>query len=107
MTKEREVGFIAFWKATDLWFQASEEEKKDFMDKLEKVFAKAESKGVKRHGIYDCSWSSEWRYFTYWTAPNTHVIEEAMEELVEVGDINKYNIQHHFIGRKTLSDLVQ
>ncbi|RHW32840.1 hypothetical protein D1B31_21075 [Neobacillus notoginsengisoli] len=107
MSQEREVGFVAFWKATDSWFNATEQERADFMDKIEIIFKEAEAKGIKRSGIYDCSWSSEWRYFTFWTAPNTYVIEEVMEKLLDIGDINHYNIQHHYIGRKIKGDIIQ
>jgi len=57
-------------------------------------------KGVKMHGVYDCCWSTEWKYFTFWEVPNLELLEEVMEELSEIGDINMYNAQRHFVGRK-------
>ena len=50
--------------------------------------------------VYDCSWSSEWRYFSFWECPSIEVLEETIEKLEECGDINVYNIQHHYIGRE-------
>jgi len=103
---ERPFGFVAFWKATDSWFAADEETKKDFMGKIAAI-NEARKKGVQTFGNFDCSWSSEWRYFTFWLCPNLEVLEETMKKLVEIGDINKFNIQHHYIGRQTAEDLVQ
>ena len=100
-------GFVAFWKATDSWFAAEESVKKDFMDKLSAIMEGARSKGVETFGNFDCSWSCEWRYFTFWICPDLKILEETMEKLVEIGDINFYNEQHHYIGRRTKDDLVQ
>ncbi len=107
MGNERELGFVAFWKATDSWFNASESDKSDFMQKLEKIFDKARAQGVVMHGPYDCSWSCEWRYFSFWQCPTLAILEETMAELAEIGDINLYNAQHHYVGRKTAAELLQ
>ncbi len=98
---EQRVGFVAFWKSTDSWYESSSEDRKVFNEKIEKIFEKAEANGIERHGFYDCSWSTEWRYFTFWTAPNTQVIEEACIELEAMGDVNFYNSQYHIVGRQT------
>ena len=105
--EERELGFVAFWKATDSWFSASIEDKAVFMEKLDKIFEKARKQGVVMHGPYDCSWSCEWRYFSFWQCPTLSILEETMAELVEMGDINLYNAQHHYVGRKTAENLLQ
>jgi len=107
MKKKNSLGFIAFWKATDTWFQENNEEKESFKKELEKIFEEAKEKGVKMHGVYDCCWSTKWSYFTFWECPNIEVLEETMNKLRAIGDINKYNEQHHYIGRKIPQDLVQ
>lgn len=104
---DRPLGFFAVWKATDTWFQAGEDAKKKFMNQIEQIFAEARKKGIKMHGVYDCSWSSEWRYFTFWECPNLEVLEETMRKLAEIGDINMYNEQRHFVGRLIPDDVVQ
>jgi hypothetical protein len=93
------VGFVAFWKASDVWFTENENTKKKFTDDMNAIFKEAQSKGVVMHGSYDCSWSSEWRYFTFWECPNIEILEETCKKLQAIGDINKYNIQHHYVGR--------
>lgn len=107
MEQERELGFVAFWKATDRWFGASKSDKAVFMEKLDAIFSKARGQGVVMHGPYDCSWSSEWRYFSFWQCPTLAILEETMAALVEIGDINLYNEQHHYVGRKTVEALLQ
>lgn len=97
---EQPIGFFAVWKATDTWFAASQEEKRHFNERITAIFRKAKGKGVRSYGVFDCSWSSEWRYFTFWTAPDVETLEEVMAELAETGDINKYNEQRHFVGRQ-------
>ncbi|HEX7713450.1 MAG TPA: DUF6616 family protein [Bacillota bacterium] len=105
--QERPLGFFAAWKATDTWFRTSEKEKAQFMKEIEKIFNVAKEKGVKMHGVYDCSWSSEWRYFTFWECPNLEILEETMGKLAAIGDINMYNEQRHFIGRLIPEEVIQ
>lgn len=104
---ERPFGFVAFWKATDSWFSADEQTKKEFMESINAIMEEAHSKGIQTFGNFDCSWSCEWRYFTFWLCPNLEVLEETMAKLVEIGDINLFNIQHHYIGRRTAEEIVQ
>lgn len=107
MDDSQPLGFIAFWKATDTWFEAEEEEKERFLKVLDKIFEEAKAQGVRMHGIYDCSWSSEWRYFTFWECPDLETLEGTMRKLVSIGDINMYNVQRHFVGRRLEEDLIQ
>lgn len=102
-----ELGFVAFWKATDAWFNVDKKVKEEFMLKLKEVMEEAKSKGIKTFGNFDCSWSSQWRYFTFWTCPNIELLEETMKKLVDIGDINLFNEQHHYVGRLTENDFVQ
>lgn len=104
---DRPYGFIAFWKATDAWYSATDEVKDAFMKDLIKINMEAKEKGVVTYGNFDCSWSCEWRYFTFWMCEELEVLQETMEKLVEIGDINHFNIQHHYIGRKTVEEFVQ
>lgn len=105
--KEKMLGFVAFWKATDSWFSADDKTKEEFMKKIDEIFKEARSKGVIMHGVYDCSWSCEWRYFTFWQCPNIQVLEETTKKLADIGDINLYNAQHHYVGRLIDEDLIQ
>lgn len=102
-----EYGFVAFWKATDSWFEADEDTRRHFMIQIQEVMDEARQKGIQTFGNYDCCWSSEWRYFTFWLCPDIELLEKTMKQLVEIGDINHFNIQHHYVGRRTLEDLVQ
>ncbi len=105
--QERPYGFVAFWKATDSWFAADENTKRNFMAKIAAINEEARNHGIKMYGPYDCSWSCEWRYFCFWECPDIELLQQTMEKLVEIGDINLYNIQHHYVGRRTNADLVQ
>lgn len=105
--EQREYGFVAFWKATDSWFEADEDTRRHFMIQIQEVMDEARQKGIQTFGNYDCCWSSEWRYFTFWLCPDIELLEKTMKQLVEIGDINHFNIQHHYVGRRTLEDLVQ
>jgi len=107
METTNSIGFIAFWKASDTWFTEKLENKEKFMQDLDVIFQEARDCGVKMHGIFDCSWSSEWRYFTFWECPNIEVLEDTCKKLTFIGDINKYNIQRHFVGRKVEEELLQ
>ena len=105
--QEQPYGFVAFWKATDSWFAADEATKQRFMEEVAAINSEARARGVQMFGNFDCSWSSEWRYFTFWLCPELDVLQETMQKLVAIGDINHFNIQHHYIGRKTAEELVQ
>lgn len=100
MSESRPLGFIAFWKFTDAWYAESAERQKEFQAEVEAIFEEYRQKGIKMYGEFDCSWSSEWRYFTFWEVPSLELLEEMMAKLQPTGDINMYNIQHHYIGRK-------
>ena len=105
--KKEPLGFFAMWKATDAWFQEEPARKEEFMKRLQVIFEDAKAKGVKMYGVYDCCWSSEWRYFTFWECPSLDVLEETMARLAEMGDIYQYNIHHLFIGRRLPDEYVQ
>lgn len=107
MGKENTVGFVAFWKATDSWFTEKPENKDKFLKDLDTIFQEARDNGVVMHGIFDCSWSSEWRYFTFWECPSVELLESICKKLVAIGDINRYNVQRHFVGRRTEEELLQ
>lgn len=96
----RKYGFIALWKHSDLWYTGDPEKKEKMIQRVNEINREAIEKGVVMSSVYDCSWSSEWHYFTFWECPNLEVLEEAMEELEKCGDVNAYNIQHHFVGRE-------
>jgi|GEM_PF-821279 len=96
----RKYGFIAFWKHNTQWYTEDPEKKQRFIDRVNEINREAIAKGVVMSSVYDCSWSSEWRYFSFWECPSIEVLEETIEKLEECGDINVYNIQHHYIGRE-------
>ena len=97
---EKPYGFIAFWKSSDTWYATDEKEKQIFLDEIKDVMDKAQSKGIQSFGTFNCSWSSEWKYFTFWLCPTIELLEETAAELERIGDINKYCIQHHYVGRR-------
>ena len=97
---EQPYGFVAFWKSSDTWYAADEKERQRFLDEIKEIMDEAEAKGIHSHGTFSCSWSSEWKYFTFWTCPAIELLQEVTDKLERIGDINKYNIQHHYVGRK-------
>lgn len=96
--EKRKYGFVSFWKHNDKWYTASEEEKQMLIDRVNEISREASAAGVEMSSVYDCSWSSEWRYFSFWQCPDIKVLLETMEKLQECGDINLYNLQHHYVG---------
>ncbi len=97
--EERKYGFIALWKHADPWYAMGSEDRKKFIDKVNEINREAQEKGVWMSDVYDCSWSSEYRFFSFWESPTIEIIQETLEKLVACGDVNYYNIQRHFIGR--------
>lgn len=98
MEKKKPYGFVAFWKSSDLWYDFVGEEREAYFEKIRQIQEEAKAKGVRMYGNFDCSWSSEWRYFTFWTCPDIAVLEETMAKLEAIGDVNRFNIQHHYVG---------
>jgi hypothetical protein len=92
-------GFVALWKHSDTWYAAGPEEKKRLTDRVNEINREAQKKGIVMSSVYDCAWSSEWHYFSFWECPDLEVLEETIEKLEECGDINVYNIQHHYAGK--------
>lgn len=97
---DRKYGFIALWKHSDNWYTEDPETKKRFIDRVNEINREAQEKGVVMSSVYDCTWSSEYHYFSFWECPNIEVLQEAMEKLVACGDVNFYNIQRHIVGRE-------
>lgn len=94
----RKYGFVAFWKHNEKWYTASEIEKQMLIDRVNEISREAIEKGVEMSSVFDCSWSSEWRYFTFWQCPSIELLVEIIEKLEECGDINLFNVQHHYVG---------
>ncbi|MEG1926627.1 MAG: hypothetical protein RR415_12875 [Ruthenibacterium sp.] len=91
-------GFIAFWKSSDLWYDFVGEAREDYFKKIKEIQEEAKSSGVIMYGNFDCSWSCEWRYFTFWTCPDVKILEDIIAKLEAIGDVNRFNIQRHYIG---------
>ncbi len=89
--------FIAFWKWKDSYYRASPAELQAYEEAVNLAFAKAEKKGIRMLGKYDCSFDSPWHYFTFWLSPSFEAIEESMDLLEAAGDF-KFAESRHMIG---------
>lgn len=96
----RKYGFIALWKHNDAWYTQDPEKKSKFIDRVNEINREAREKGIQMSSVYDCSWSSEWRYFSFWECESLDLIVETIEKLEECGDVNFYNLQQHYIGKE-------
>ncbi|NLJ41917.1 MAG: hypothetical protein GX352_09995 [Clostridiales bacterium] len=99
-------GFVAFWKSSDTWYSISEEERQEFLKEIKEIMDEAAEKGIESSGTFSCSWSSEWKYFTFWLCPNIDLLQETIAKLEKIGDINKFNIQHHYVGRQVEGEVL-
>ncbi len=94
---ERPIGFFAMWRRTDAYYNAGKDAW-DLSDKgVRDAFEYARVNGVRMLGRYDCRWSTEWEYFTFWQVPNLEVLEATMEQLESAGDF-WFAESHHIIG---------
>lgn len=96
-TRELPFAFVAFWKWKDSYFRATQEEKANYSENVDKVFMQAKSKGIHTLGKYHCTFSSKWDYFTFWLSPSFEALEEIIDSLEIAGDF-KFAESRHLIG---------
>lgn len=89
--------FVAFWRRSPAFFSASAEERKAHQIKIHAAFDFGREQGIQMLGMYDCRWSSNWDYFTYWASPNFRAIEDTILRLETAGDF-LLSESHHVIG---------
>lgn len=92
------LGFFALWRQTETYYRASQEEWVTSDRAVRDVFNEAHALGVRMLGRYDCRWSSQWEYFTFWMAPNLETMEKLMDHLEPAGDF-KFADSRHVIGQ--------
>lgn len=94
---ERPLGFFALWRQTDAYYNADPESWTRSDRAVREAFAYARGQGVHILGRYDCRWSTEWDYFTFWRVPSFEVLEAAMDRLEPAGDF-WFADSRHIIG---------
>lgn len=80
------LGFFAIWRQTDSFYHAGSGVWTASDQAVRGVFDQARKRGVCMLGRYDCRWSTQWEYFTFWLAPDLETMEAIMDELEAVGD---------------------
>jgi hypothetical protein len=91
-------GFLAMWRRTEAYHHSNNREREAFEGALSQSLTIARSRGIRMLGNYDCRWSTEWEYFTFWQAPNLKVMEETMENLESCRTFLYFD-SRHVIGR--------
>ncbi|MGB6681381.1 MAG: hypothetical protein WBF08_08700, partial [Candidatus Bathyarchaeia archaeon] len=94
---KKPLAFIALWKRTNSFYLAQPNEISKSSQAVTEVFDNARQLGVLTFGRFECRWSSQWNYFTFWLAPNFEVLESVFEDLERVGDFY-YADPKHGIG---------
>lgn len=95
--EERQLGFFAMWRRTDTFYNVDEETWKASDKAVREAFGFARNAGARMLGRYDCRWSTEWEYFTFWQVPSLEVLEATMERLEPAGDF-RFAESRHFVG---------
>jgi hypothetical protein len=101
--KELPFAFVAFWSWKDSYYRASQAERSEHRNAVNKVFLKAKQMGIQMLGNYKCSSSSRWDYFTFWLSPSFEAIEETMDLLEAAGDF-KFAESRHIIGNREIAN---
>ena len=91
------LGFFALWRQTDTYYRASSEEWTVSNRAIRTIFNDARDQGVRMLGRYNCRWSTQWDYFTFWMVPSLETLEGIMDRLEPAGDF-KFADSRHIIG---------
>ncbi len=91
------LGLFAVWRQTDGCYRAGPEGWSESDRAVRSVFNDARAQGVRMFGRYDCRWSTQWDYFTFWLVPSLETLEGIMDQLEPVGDF-KFADSRHIIG---------
>ncbi len=91
------IGFFAIWRRTDSHYRANPEDRLASSKGVQEAFAHAQRAGTRMLGLYDCLWSTEWQYFTFWLLPSFGVLESTMDELEQAGDF-WFASSRHLVG---------
>lgn len=90
-------GFFAIWRLTDSTYRAPSGEWEQSDSEIHEIFEFARSRGVRMLGRYNCRWSTEWDFFTFWQVPTFELLEEISSRLEPAGDF-MYADSRHVIG---------
>jgi hypothetical protein len=91
------IAFLALWRRSPTFFNAGIDERKAVQNEIYQAFYYGREKGIRMMGIYDCRWSTNWDYFTYWVSPTFQVLEETIDRLEIAGDF-WLSESRHLIG---------
>lgn len=101
---EQPVGFFALWKNKDDEYRATEEDEKLTCDQIGQAFANGSARGIKVMGLFNCRWSTDRQYFTFWAAPSLEAVEATIADLERAGDF-KFADSEHVLGTLTAGQL--
>ncbi|HBY93136.1 MAG: hypothetical protein M5U01_35245 [Ardenticatenaceae bacterium] len=94
---EPHVGFFAIWRRKDSYYRANPETWTTLDRAVHDVFDIARARGVRMLGRYDCRWSTDWEYFTFWLVPDLERLEGIIDKLERAGDFF-FADSRHVIG---------
>jgi hypothetical protein len=80
------LGFFAIWRQTESYYRASSAAWTASNRAVREVFGQARAAGVRMLGRYDCRWSTQWDFFTFWLMPDFNLLEGIMDQLEPAGD---------------------
>ncbi len=89
--------FFAIWRRSATFFRTGVDDRKAIQEKIYQAFYYGCERGIRMMGIYDCRWSTNWHYFTYWVSPSFQVLEETIHRLERAGDFG-LSESRHLIG---------
>ena len=89
--------FFAMWRRTETFFNSGGEKRGGIQNKIYEAFNYGREQGIRMLGIYDCRWSTNWEYFTYWASPTFQVLQDTIDRLEEAGDF-WLSESRHLIG---------
>jgi hypothetical protein len=78
--------FFAAWRRTEAFFNTSANNRGNIQKNIYRVFDYGRRRGICMLGVFDCRWSTNWDYFTYWASPNFQVLQETIDRLEDAGD---------------------
>ena len=91
------VGFAACWTNAPCEYSASEADERETTERIQAAFARGAARGIRTYGLYNCRWSSEWHYLTFWTGPDMMAITQTIADLERAGDF-KFSDSEHLVG---------
>jgi hypothetical protein len=93
------IGWIKFWTPKDDWYSLEAEDRKKYLDGLQRIIDQTKRQGGQLVGTYKCRGQSEWARFELWEFPNLEMLIEMTNRLEEIGHY-QYFCENNTVGRK-------